>query len=135
MNKKEIIRKYGRGTYKKMLEQARRWKLENPERVQDGSRKQNKEHSRKGGKYYLKKQRYNSTGIQGERHRIRIKHANKWRLFKRIVAPATQIHHEWVSGTSRYRGVALVEKNAHQYGIIDVIKILDGKITLLVEEK
>ena len=29
----------------------------------------------------------------------------------------------------------MVEADAHQYGIIDVIEILDGKITLLTEEE
>ena len=135
MDKEEINRKYGEDAYEKMLEDSRQWKLKNPEKVREDSRKQNEKHSRKNGKYYLKKQKYNNTGIQGERHRIRIKHGNMWGKYKRILAPASQIHHEWIPGTSRYQGVALVEKKAHQHGLIRVIHVLDGNITLSVEEE
>ena len=35
---------------------------------------------------------------------------------------------------AEYRGLALVDAKPHRYGIIDVILILDGKITLLTKE-
>lgn len=38
-------------------------------------------------------------------------------------------------GTAKYTDVALVESNPHQYGYIDVIQILEGKITLLTEKE
>ena len=87
----------------------------------------------KGGRYYNHHLEYNRTGLRGERNRVRDKHAALYRLFKQIIAPESQIHHEWIPGTADYRGVALVEKDKHLHGIIDPIVILDGKITLLTE--
>ena len=40
-----------------------------------------------------------------------------------------------VPKTARYMGVALVERNLHRHGIIRVIEILEGQITLLTEEE
>lgn len=74
-------------------------------------------------------------GNQGERNKIRMKHANQYRPFKQIIAPDSQIHHEWIPETAEFRGVALVEKDQHMHGFIDVIKILEGKITLLSEKE
>ena len=91
------------------------------------------EQCRKGGKYYLKKQKYNHTGLQGERHKVRNKHGNLWRRFKNIIAPGSQIHHQWRKNSAGYDGVALVEKDQHQHGIIKPIVILEGQITLLTE--
>ena len=62
-------------------------------------------------------------------------HGNLWRKYKNIIAPESQIHHEWIPGTANYRGVALVEADQHMHGIVDVIEILEGKITLLTEDK
>ena len=39
------------------------------------------------------------------------------------------------TGTARYMGIALVEKNAHRHGIVNVIEILEGQLTLLTEEE
>jgi hypothetical protein len=78
---------------------------------------------------------YNRTGIPGEKTRIRYKHGREWKPYKDIIAPDSQIHHEWVPETAEYRGVALVEKDAHMHGFVDVIEILDGEITLLTEEE
>jgi 3-hydroxymyristoyl/3-hydroxydecanoyl-(acyl carrier protein) dehydratase len=103
----------------------------NPEKVKAKGRKV----SRSDGAYYKEHMQYRQTGIQGEREKIRCAHGYQWRPFKRIIAPESQIHHEWIPKTAEYRGVALVEKEAHQYGIVDVIEILDGKITLLTEEE
>lgn len=152
MNKEEITRRRGDAAYKKMQEQWRQWYKANPEKFKERVRqwqeanpdkkrdatrrwrKANPEVSRKGGKYYLKMLKYKSTGLQGERNRIRTKHGNKWREYKKIIAPGSQIHHEWIFETADFRGVALVEADQHRHGIIDVIEILDGKITLLFEE-
>jgi hypothetical protein len=73
------------------------------------------------------------SGLQGARKRIRMKHGREYRPYKMIIAPESQIHHEWIDDTAEYRGVALVETKPHQYGIIDVIQILDGEITVLTE--
>ena len=161
MKKEETIAKYGEESYEKVLAQNRAWAKAHREEMKVYKRKYAEEHqeqviankkkykeehpeelaannheiSRKGGKYYNKQLEYMRTGIPGERHRIRSKHAKEWKLYKAIISPESQIHHEWIPKTSKYRGVALVEAEPHMYGIIDVIQILDGKITLLTEEE
>jgi hypothetical protein len=146
MNKEEIIRRYGEIGYKRQQERASRWKAKNPDKVRTHdktwrdnnplkTKAKDHERNRKGGKYYKHKMEYSKTGLQGERNKIRIKHANRYRPYKKIVAPDSQVHHEWIPGTSRYRGIALVERDAHQHGRVDVIKILGGAITLLLEER
>ena len=110
---------------------SRKWQIANPKKKKANEHETN----RIGGKYYQWKLKYLTTGVPGERHRIRRKHAHHYKPYKKIIAPESQIHHEWIPETAEYRGVALVEAKAHQYGIIDVIEILDGKITLLTEEE
>jgi hypothetical protein len=145
MNKEVFIRRYGVVAYKKKLESNSAWKRGNPNSIRrhdktwrdsnpDRVEAKDHERNRKGGKYYEEKVSYMKTGVPGERHRIRTIDARRWRKYKKIIAPESQVHHEWISGTSRYRGIALVERNAHQRGIIDVIRVLHGKITLLIEE-
>jgi hypothetical protein len=146
MKKEEIIERYGEAAYETVLERQRaynrahkeeanargkKYREEHPEQV----RANNNEIGRRGGKYYDKTLEYKKTGITGEKNRIRMKHVRRYKPYKAIIAPESQIHHEWVPNTSEYRGVALVEKDQHQYGIVDVIEILDGKITLLTEEE
>ena len=161
MNKEERIAKYGEAAYKKKLEQVRAWQEEHKEEEKAYSKKYYKEHKeeenarskkyreknpeqvvangqeqgRRGGKHYAKKLKYEHTGLQGARNRIRYKHGREWKPYKDIIAPDSQIHHEWVPDTAEYRGIALVEAEQHMHGIIDVIEILDGKITLLTEEQ
>jgi len=110
---------------------SRKWQIANPKK----KKKNEHETNRKGGRYYQWKLKYLATGLPGERHRIRRRHGKRWRKYKQIIAPDSQLHHEWIPETAEYRGVALVEAKAHQYGIIDVILILDGKITVLTEEQ
>ena len=112
------------------LESVKKYQLDHPDRVAENNRAT----SHKGGKLYAKKQLYKQSGIQGERNKIRTRHAMKWLTFKRIIAPHSQIHHEWLPGSSKYTGVALVEADAHRHGFIEVIKVLDGDITLKTEE-
>lgn len=83
--------------------------------------------------YYKHYREHQSTGIPGERNSIRNKHRSRYRKYKQIIAPDSQIHHEWIGGTAEYQGMALVEKYQHQYGFIDVIQILEGEITLFSE--
>lgn len=116
-------------------EKAREYDRASRERNPEKVKAKGKKISRKGGAYYKEHMQYRQTGIQGEREKIRCAHGNQWRPFKRIIAPESQIHHQWRKDSSEYDGVALVEAKAHQYGIIDVIQILDGKITLLTEEQ
>jgi len=103
----------------------------NPEKVKE----QGRQVSRKTGKYYKKKQIYKQTGLSGERERTRMRDAYYWRPYKRIIAPQSQIHHQWIPETSNYTGLALVEADAHMHGFVDVIQILEGEITLLTEKE
>jgi len=75
------------------------------------------------------------TGLQHEKTLIRQKHQRIWNLYKQIIAPNSNLHHEWLPNTADFRGVALVDKEEHQHGIINPIAILEGKITLLTEEE
>jgi hypothetical protein len=129
--KEEYIEKYGEEAYEKQLEQKRQWREANPEKAEE----HNHETSRKGGKYYEKRLEYAHTGLQGERNKIRTTHANKWRPYKKIIAPDSQIHHEWIFETADFRGVALVEADQHMHGIIKVIQILKGVITVFTEKE
>lgn len=112
-------------------EKCKQWREENPEKVKENKQEQ----SHKGGKYYEQQLKYLKTGIPGEKEVIRKKHQFQYRKYKPVLDPEglTALHHEWILGTAKYRGVALVEKDQHQHGIIDVIQILEGKITLRTE--
>ena len=145
MEKDACIRRFGKVTYEKRLRQSRDWKRKYSEEVNaktKGWRESNPEKvaaldhekSRKGGKHYEHKIRYMMNGIPHEKDLVRFKHRHRYAPYKKIIAPETQIHHEWIPGTADFRGVALVEANSHQYGFIDVIQILEGEITLLTEE-
>lgn len=146
MDKEEYIKKYGEAAYGKILQrsrdfhmqhheeslrQKRDWKATNPEKA----KATNREISRKGGKYYESALKYRTTGIPGEKNTIRCKHRAQYTPYKKIIDPEclTQIHHEWLLGTANYRGVALVETDNHLHGFIDIIQILEGKITLFTE--
>ena len=146
MKKEEFIKRYGEAAYEKMLLQSKAWRQRyseemlartrawnnaNSEKVKDHSHEQH----RKGGKGYEKSLKYNHTGLQGERNKIRCMHAKDWRGFKHTIAPDSQIHHEWIPETAKYRGIALVETDQHMHGFIKVIQILKGKITLLTEDE
>ena len=161
MKKAEFIERYGEEAYELKLKQsrvrhkahregekahARKWRAEHPEEKKASDKSYRAEHPeeikadsqkacRKGGKRYERNLKYKQTGLQGEKNKIRNNHANQYRQYKALIAPNSQIHHEWIPRTAEYRGVALVEKDPHQYGIIDVILILDGEITLLTEEE
>lgn len=147
MNKEEFIRRRGIAAYIRKVEQSKAWhdvhttedaetrkayKGVFPEKVRECNRKWRLE-SKKGGKYYKRVSLYMQTGLRHERHKVRVKHATKWRKYKNIIAPGSQIHHEWTPGTADYRGVALVEADQHMHGIIKVIEVLDGNINLFTE--
>jgi hypothetical protein len=161
VKKSECIAKYGEAAWQKQLAQSRawqkahqeqenarskKWKETHPEEVKAYHKEYREEHpeqvkanhqeqNRNGGKHYDQKLEYMHTGLQGARNKVRNKHNKQYKPYKDIIAPESQLHHEWIPVTSEYRGVALVEAKPHQYGIIDVIEILDGKITLLTEEE
>lgn len=131
LEKRRESRKQDKEVYERELEKNREWQRKNPEKTKAIEHKKN----RKGGERYKQKLEYNTTGLQGARHRIRNHHRRQWKSYKDIIAPDSVIHHEWIDKTAGYTGVALVEKDQHQHGYIDVIQILDGKITLLTEEE
>ena len=154
MKKEEFITKYGEAAWGKMLKRHRDWKetfkeetKEQNERYrevheeeitnwrEENKEEQNKQRNQKGGKYYEKILSKNRTGLRGERGGVRHKHGQMYHPYKQIIDPEglTQLHHQWLPNTANYRGVALVEKEPHQHGYIDIIQILEGEITLLTE--
>jgi hypothetical protein len=150
MGKDEFIKRYGEDAYEKHLEQMRayykthreeekardkKYREEHPEEAKASVKKWRDEHPEEAKKWRDEHPEYNRTGIPGEKHTIRMKHGKQYRPYKDIIAPESQIHHEWIPKTSEYRGVALVEADAHMHGFVDVIEILAGRITLLTEEE
>ena len=159
MKKEEYIRRYGIVAYDKRLQQSRDWNKAHPEYEKKYHEEHKKERNtrskqwsaeypeqvkahhqeanRKGGKRYEQKRAYMMQGLQHERILVRGKHGYLYKQYKKVIDPEglTQIHHEWLPETANYRGVALVEKEQHRYGVIDVIQILEGEITLFTERK
>ena len=160
MKKEEYIKRWGEAAYKKMLQENRerhalhreeynattkeydrhhreehktadkKWRDANPEKRKASDR----EWSCKDGKHYNQKVKYMKTGLQGERNRVREKHNREYHTIKQAT-PNSVLHDEWIPGTAKYRGLALVEKVPHQNGIIKVIKVLEGEITIFTEKE
>jgi hypothetical protein len=142
MKTEEFKKRYGEVLYQRKLKESREWNEAHQEQVKQHKKNFNgvhpeyiKEYNRKGGVQYLKNLKYQREGLSGKRHHIRCTHGSKWRPYKNIIAPLSQIHHEWIPGTADYRGVALVDADQHMYGFVDVIEVLEGKITVLREDK
>ena len=146
MKKREYIRRYGKVAWEKHLEASKQWRLANPERQRELQKQWEKanpekvkvnshEANRKGGKHYGKNLIKSRIGLRGKRGGIRRKHRKTYFPYKNVIDPKslTQIHHQWIPGTADHIGVALVEKGQHMHGVIDVIEILEGEITLLTE--
>ena len=130
MKKSEFIRRHGKEAYAKHLIQNKNWKTINTESKKEHKREQ----TRKSGRYYKRYLKYKQSGIQGGKNKIRHKHWRIWNRYKHIIAPESQLHHQWILGTADYIGLALVEADAHMHGYINVIQILEGEITLLTEK-
>lgn len=132
MKKEETIRRYGVAAYEKHKARVAKWEKDNPEKVAATKAEQN----RKGGKHYDKTRLHQMTGLPHLKVLVRGSHSRIYGKYKRIIDPTglTHLHHQWIPNTPDYTGVALVEKNQHQHGYIDVIKILEGEITLMTEE-
>jgi len=115
------------------------WRRNNPEKVKANVKRQNlrlnPEINRKGGKYYEKHLKSHKTGLQGEKEIIRRIGRAHWGKYKKIIAPQSEIHHEWIPNTANYNGIALVEAQQHRYGIIDPIVILEGSISIFSEAR
>jgi len=106
------------------IQRSKIWREKNPEKSKAIKRRSRKNHPH-----------YEKSPLRRGRNLIRKNHQRRYRPFKLIVAPDSQIHHEWVPNSTTYRGVALVEGRRHRYGFIDVIGILDGEITLFSEKE
>lgn len=142
MKKKEFIKRYGQSKYEEMLKQRRgrtrnsylgkqkEWRDANPEVIKFHHAAAN----RKGGMHYEKRLRENREGLQGDRGRIRRIDGNRFRRYKPFFAKQSQLHHEWIPGTAKYRGIALVEQEQHMRSIIDVFMVLEGEITVFNEQ-
>lgn len=140
--KSDFIAAHGEAAYAKRLERRRAWGANLPggeaqrsQERRDADPEMTWQSDRKGGKYYERKLKYDRNGLRGERMRIRHRHGKKWAKYKRIIAPNSVIHHSWIPNTAEYTGVGLVEKTAHEYGIIKVIEILDGNIRIFTERE
>ena len=144
MKKEEIIRKYGEAEYERRLQRRREWHAKHHERTNanykewaksnpDKAIVNSREQCHKGGTRYGQNREYDLTGLRYKRNLVRGKHRFHYRPYKCIIAPESQLHHEWIPETADYRGVALVESDRHMHGYIDVIQILEGEITLLTE--
>ena len=142
----DFIRRYGTEAYEEKKREnrekywshpeedneiSRKWRERNPEQVRLNS----KEQYQKGGKYYEKWRGYNKTGLRLKRNAVRSKYRMRYHPYKKIIAPESQLHYEWIPETADYRGIALVEADQHMRGIINVIQILEGEITLFTEKE
>ena len=125
----KTIAVFGEKRYKERLKQARVWRSTHKAEV----KKNNDKYHHKGGSFYDTKLIYDRTGLRKQRNVIRACDRKRYRKYKRFFAPDSQLHHEWQHGTAEYNGIALVETDQHMHGIIDVIHILEGEITLLTE--
>jgi hypothetical protein len=131
MKKEKCIERYGEDEYERRLTMSREWNREHPEEHQAGRERWEKEHPEKVAEY---KRRHHKTGIQGLKNKVRTKDADFYRRFKKVIAPTSQLHHEWSNnGTAEYTGVALVEADQHMYGFVEVIHVVRGEISLFTE--
>lgn len=134
MKKEEIIKQYGIEEYQRQLEDNKErtatWSRNNIKKVEEAKR----ERMNKGGKYYQNILKYNRSGIQKSRRKIRNRDARRWKKYKGNWLTETEIHHCWIPGTAQYNGIALVDKMEHQHRIINPIEILEGIIILMEAE-
>jgi hypothetical protein len=126
MNKADFIQMHGEVLWAEKIAAARRLRAAftnlNYSSQQDALRQLwKKQNPRKSVK--------NQTEIQAERDKIRARDGRKWRSLKQQYFQELDVHHSWVEDTSNYLGAALVEKEAHRKGLINVVQILEGQIT------
>lgn len=133
MKKEEYVRRYGVESYERYRKNIRIWLKKHASQVQEIQKISSAERNRKNGKYYAKKRQFETTGIQRVKRLVRAKHQKRWNKYKQIIAPNSELHHEWIPNSGRYRGVALVDKEKHRHGVINPIQIIEGKIMLFSE--
>lgn len=143
--KDDFILKHGEAAYDEHLVRCRVYHKAHPEQEKARNKRYYEEHpeevrakshetNRKGGRHYDKQLKKDHTGLRGKRSSIRHKHGKQYRPYKNIIAPDSQLHHQWRPETAEYDGIALVEKGQHMHGFINPIQILEGEITLFTEE-
>ena len=132
MKKEETIRRWGIEAYNHEMELSKIWRQNNQERVKAHAKK---ERNSPGGIHYEKILRKNTEGLRHKRAKRRSRDGHKYRPYKQIIAPESQLHHSWLVGSAECKGVALVEADQHMHGFIDVIEILEGEITLYTEKE
>lgn len=134
MKKEEYIRKYGPVAWEARLSKARRTRIknkvdtglkvekelttENYIEQQELMREQWKKDNRTKCRSRL------SEDVLRERQKIRHDHYVKWGGGIDL-----DIHHGWIEDTADYQGVALVEREPHRRGVINVVIPLEGVIT------
>ena len=133
--KEEYIARHGEDAWERHLGKKRTWKKAHPEQRWDikypeKAKALQRESCRKGGKHYEKRRERDKKGLRHERILIRNRHRKEFHEIKDTLAVEVELHHEWIGDTTEYRGMAFVEKVAHRNGIIDVILLLDGEITI-----
>lgn len=121
---------YRKGNPEKVKKLKRKGDVANPAKVRGYSLDQ----STKGGKGYLKMRAYSQQPVPNARHRVRARHETKYRGIKLLLESffeglKLQLRHQWLSGTAEYTGLALVDTERHQRGIISVVYPLEGVIT------
>lgn len=132
MKKEEYIQKNGLAAWEARLARNRRMqkrnRIDKALAVQDEFQKLDPSEQQEFLRDMWKKREghYSRSGlpqnIVAARNTIRHVHRSKWGV------EGLDVHHDWVGDTAEYTGVALVEREEHQRGIINVVAILDGEI-------
>ena len=134
MKKEEYIRKYGPAAWEAKLSKARRTRITN--KVDKGlkdkkeSKTENYIEQQELMRVQWKKDKGTkrrsrlSEDVLMERQKIRHAHYIKWGGGIDL-----DIHHGWIGDTADYQGVALVERDAHRRGIINIVIPIEGGIT------
>jgi hypothetical protein len=133
MKKEEFIRKKGTAAWEAQLAKSRRTQLRNrvnkAREAQEEFQKLHYSEQQEILRDMWKKREghYSRSGlpqnITAARNKIRQAHCAKW------PSDVLDHHHEWIEDTAEYTGVALVEREAHRHGIINVVTLLEGVIT------
>lgn len=91
------------------------------------------EENKKYDKANPQKYPYITLQVEKEKNSIRHFHRKKYSALQKMF-PDAVIHHQWIEKTSKYEGVAIVDRESHQHNSIKIIKTLEGKITKFKHE-
>lgn len=134
MKKEAYIRKYGIAEWEARLAKSQRTRVNNrinkAHEIQDELQKLDPSEQQEILREMWKSDNGNKLrsrlpeNIIVDRNKIRQAHNAKWGRSKNL-----DCHHEWIGDTAEYTGAALVEREAHRHGRINVVVILKGAIT------